>query len=326
MTDFSCQLCGGDTCETVSGRDRHGAPLDTVLCLGCGSVTNEPIPTDAELAAFYRSDYRKEYKGVAEPRRRQIWRNFGRMERHIADNRAFYAGRRRCLDLGSGSGEFMYLAGRLGIDCIGVEPNGPYAAYARETLGLDVLTQTLEESEFAPESFDLVRLSHVMEHMREPVRSLTTLRGWLAGEGLIYIEVPNILHEAAHKMRGRIFHYGHVFNFSPWTFRAAAGLAGLAEDPRSAERFSGQTLGFFRPGAPIAREAARSPRNAARVAEAMRRHNASLLPAPQHRTVIGRGLGSVGARLSEIAAAALHSSPRGIADHFARRLAREMSA
>ena len=96
----ACQLCGRDEFETVSEKDRHGKPLRTVLCLGCGGVTNDPIPTDAELDAFYRSDYRSDYKGVAEPRMRQILRNFGRMERHMATDAGFYRGRRRCLDLG----------------------------------------------------------------------------------------------------------------------------------------------------------------------------------------------------------------------------------
>ncbi|MDP3896718.1 MAG: methyltransferase domain-containing protein, partial [Mesorhizobium sp.] len=170
-TETPCQLCGAHDFEVVSERDRHGGALRTVLCLGCGSVTNDPIPSDAELEAFYRSDYRTSYKGTPEPRARQIWRNFDRIERHVRANRQFYDGRSRCLDLGSGSGEFMYMAGGMGIDCIGVEPNEPYAAYARGRLGLNVLTQTLEATEFPAGQFDLIRLSHVMEHMREPVRS-----------------------------------------------------------------------------------------------------------------------------------------------------------
>ena len=240
-------LCGGSDRPVVSRRDRHGNPLTTIICRDFGIVANDPIPGDEELAAFYRRDYRTEYKGTAEPRMRQIWRNFSGTAEHIRVFRNYYSGRKRCLDLGSGSGEFMYLANRIGIDCLGVEPSGGYSAYCRrDELGLDVLSQTLEESGFPDSSFDLIRLSHVMEHIRDPVRSLKVLKQWLAEDGILYIEVPNIDRDATHKLHGKLFHFGHIFNFSPWTMRMTALLAGLEEDNGSAKRNSGNTAGFFR--------------------------------------------------------------------------------
>ena len=321
----ACQLCGSNQFETVSERDRHGDPLKTVLCLGCGSITNDPIPGDDELAAFYRSNYRTEYKGAAEPRMRQIWRNFGRLQRHLSDNRTFYAGRSSCLDLGSGSGEFMFMAGAIGMDCIGVEPNAGYAAYARETLGLNVLAQTLEETSFADGQFDLIRLAHVMEHMRDPVRSLKVLRNWLSDDGVLYIEVPNIRAEAAQKMRGKMFHYGHIFNFSPATFRAAAALAGFEELALSRQRNANATSGFFAKGRTITQAEAANPDNARIMSAAMKAHNTRLLPEPESQSAIGRGFSSLMLRLSEIMAARRYTSPRAIADHFAGLLKREVA-
>jgi SAM-dependent methyltransferase len=322
----ACQLCGSVEFETVSERDRHGGPLKTVLCLGCGSITNDPIPADDELAAFYRSNYRTEYKGAAQPRMRQIWRNFGRVRRHLSENRMFYSDRKTCLDLGSGSGEFMFMAGAIGIDCVGVEPNAGYAAYTRETLGLNVLAQTLEETSYADGQFDLIRLSHVMEHMRDPVRSLKVLRNWLADGGVLYIEVPNIQAEASQKMRGKMFHYGHIFNFSPATFRAAAALAGFEEHPESLQRYRNTTCGFFAKGRAITQAEAANPQNARVMSAAMRAHNTRLLPEPESQSAIGRGLSSLIRRLSEILAARRYPSPRAIADHFASLLKREVAS
>lgn len=318
----TCLLCGCDQFEPVSHRDRHGAPLETVMCRGCGCVTNDPIPSDADLAAFYRSDYRSEYKGAAEPRMRQIWRNFDRMEAHLRDNASFYAGRRQCLDLGSGSGEFAFMASRLGIGCLGIEPNAPYAAYSRDKLGLDVRTQTLEETRFEPGSFDLIRLSHVLEHMRDPVRSLKVLREWLTDDGILYIEVPDLIDEARRKVRGRIFHYGHIFNFSPSTMRSAAARAGLEELVQSAARYGDVTAGFFKKGRETTPDEARSDDNAARVRAALATHNARLVPDPERGNALTRAVSTASARLHEIVAARRFSSPRAIADHFAQRLAR----
>ena len=316
-----CPLCGGSDRPVVSRRDRHGNPLTTIICRDCGIVANDPIPSDEELAAFYRRDYRTEYKGTAEPRMRQIWRNFSGTAEHIRVFRNYYSGRKRCLDLGSGSGEFMYLANRIGIDCLGVEPNGGYSAYCRDELGLDVLSQTLEESGFPDSSFDLIRLSHVMEHMRDPVRSLKVLRQWLAEDGILYIEVPNIDRDATHKLRGKLFHFGHIFNFSPWTMRMTALLAGLEEDNGSAKRNSGNTAGFFRkallPASPrdiIDRQQARHTFGA------LADHHKRSLPAPEEGSAVGRAVSTVSLRVSEMLAARKFDHPGEIAEHFAARL------
>lgn len=317
----ACQLCGTLDWEQVSERDRHGDPLRTVACRGCGHVVNDPIPSDEELAAFYRTDYRRDYKGVSTPRLRQIWRNFGRIESHFRADLEFYRGRRHCLDLGSGSGEFMYLAQAMGIGCVGVEPNEPYAAYTRQALELDVRTQTIEETVFPARQFDLIRLSHVMEHMREPIRSLKTLREWLSDDGVLFVDVPNLFVEAAHKVRGRVFHYGHIHNFSPASFRAAASRAGLVEHPASAARYSAHTIGFFVKGTATEPGDVLDPANADKVISALRRHDERLLPEPAEGSLLGRGLTVWAARLNEIVRARLLGSPKRIADHFAGRVA-----
>lgn len=325
MTD-PCPLCGGTERSPVSERDRHGKPLRTVICRDCGIVTNDPIPSDEELAAFYRQDYRTEYKGAAEPRMRQVWRNFRGTEQHIRDFRDHYQGRKRCLDLGSGSGEFMYLAGRMGIDCLGIEPNEGYSAYCREKLGLNVRTQTLEETEFEDGSFDLIRLSHVMEHMRDPVRSLKVLKRWLSEDGILYIEVPNIDRDATHKMRGKIFHFGHIFNFSPWTMRATAMLAGLEEDDESARRNTGRTAGFFKKAviSSSPRDIVNRPK-AQYTFSALADHQKRAIPAPEDGSAVSKAYTTMRLRLSEILAARQFEKPGDIADHFAESLVRSVA-
>lgn len=315
-----CILCGSTRHETVSTKDRHGNPLTTVLCLGCGIITNDPIPSDAELAAFYRTDYRKDYKGADKPRMRQVWRNFQRLEQHVNANRDIYAGRKRLLDLGSGSGEFSFLASRMGMECHGVEPNEDYAAYSRDELGLNVATQTLEETHFPEGAFDLIRLSHVLEHMRDPVRSLKVLRGWLADEGVLYIEVPNIEREADLKMRGKMFHFGHIFNYNPVTLRLAAGLAGLEELPAVRARNADTCGTFFIKAAAPFRLAADLEANARRMKAAMDAHNARALPQPRQGTAIGRFFRINRQRLSEVLAARRFATHRQIADHFGSRI------
>lgn len=322
----ACVLCNSSVFEVVSVRDRHGAALTTGQCGGCGVLRNDPVPSDEELARFYRKDYRTSYKGASEPRLRQVWRNMERLRGHIAEFSEVYSKGGRWLDLGSGSGEFAFLASRLGAEVQGVEPNEDYALYCRERLGLDIRMQTLEETEFPPESFDFIRLSHVLEHMRDPVAVLLTLRGWLRPGGLIYIEVPDIEQDARNKVLGRMFHYGHIYNYNPVTLRHVAGLAGLVEAKATAGRSLGKCGAFFVAGPGGTADAATLAANAARIRAAMVTHNGRTVPKPANGSAIGSFLRTMALRLREARAGARLGTHRAIAEEAALRLRRDLGS
>lgn len=326
-----CVLCDAEQTQAVSFRDRHGRDLLTVLCAGCGVLRNDPVPDEAELQRFYSQDYRRDYKGTTEPRLRQVWRNFGRLNQHVAEFADVYGKPGSWLDLGAGSGEFSYLARGIGLEITAVEPNEGYAAYCHDRLGLPVTTGRLEDCDFAPARFDAIRLSHVLEHMRDPVESLRRLAGWLKPGGLLYIEVPDIESDARNKLRGRLFHYGHIYNYNPVTLRVAAQRAGLVEAEATRERSAGRCAGFFTP-APVSDPAAAVcaaalAGNALRMKETFAAHAARRLPDPVTGSVSGRFIERVLARLGEAQAARQMKTHRAIAEaalaDLRQKLARE---
>lgn len=267
-----CPICLSSDAHQVSALDRHGKALATIVCRACGHVHNDPIPTDAELEDFYSNHYRVAYKGAARPRPRQIARNFKRMEAFFKAWWPLMRSRRRVLDAGSGSGEFLYFAANLGLEALGVEPNRDYSAYTRDDLGLNVITARIDDQDFAPGSFDLIRLNHVLEHLNDPVAALSRLNGWLADDGILYVEVPNIIDYARTKSRGNMFHYGHISNFSPWTLRACAGRAGLIELAEVKSELGETTGTFFRKGPAWSAKDAVYRANAERVQAAIKAH------------------------------------------------------
>ncbi len=261
--------------ETVSETDRRGRPLRTVICMDTGLVRNDPVPGDAELERFYSEEYRIAYKGRTKPRRRQILRNFRRAVNHVRTNWDMLKPAKQVLEIGAGSGEIAFVMARLGKRVTGIEPNSHYAAYCREELGLDIRTAHLAPDLFPPGRFDVIRLSHVLEHLNDPVGYLGQIAGWLAPGGTLYVAVPNIETYCRKKSRGGMFHYAHIFNFNPWTLRACAGLAGLTETPETAQRSAGTTGVFLRRDAAAAsRIGTENPENARHVREMIRRHYA----------------------------------------------------
>lgn len=221
-----CTLCQSPRGLLIETKDRHGGPLDVMMCGGCGFVHNHPVPTQADLSSFYSLHYRKVYKKVLLPKLKHAVRYFPGAANHILSHRDLFRNTRSVLDAGCGSGEFLYLMAGLDKHVTGIEPNIGYSQFCRHQLGLSVITG--EICSFAPPAkFDHIRLNHVLEHLRNPLECLVLLRGWLTEHGHIYVRVPDFDNACRSKSPGGIFHYGHIFNFDRHSFDRVAAMAGL---------------------------------------------------------------------------------------------------
>jgi 2-polyprenyl-3-methyl-5-hydroxy-6-metoxy-1,4-benzoquinol methylase len=101
-------------------------------------------------------------------------------------------GNRRVLDVGCGSGGFLALAKQMGWNCFGVEVDAVAADVARRQ-GVTVLSKEVGQldGQYA-DFFDAVTLSHVIEHVFNPVATLRECLRVVRPGGYIWIETPNI--------------------------------------------------------------------------------------------------------------------------------------
>jgi len=220
-----CDLCGGTEVEIISRHDRHGKALDTGLCLQCGLIAHQPMPNEADIAAYYRDEYRRDYHGEAAPSPRRImraWRNGQRiadqLQPHIkAESTVF--------EIGAGIGCTVKSLAERGFAAHGIEPNEQFNQYTRNILRADVENRNLFDYT-AHGDQDVVLLIHVIEHFTSPVRALTYIRDLLPDDGLLYIECPNVGGPFA--TFGRLFHFAHTYNFSPETLILLAQRCGYA--------------------------------------------------------------------------------------------------
>lgn len=113
-----------------------------------------------------------------------------------------------------------------------------------------------------------------------------------------------------------MFHYGHIFNFNPWTLRAVAGLAGLIELPETADRSAGTTSVFFRRGEQDnALPILQNPANAERVLRMIELHYAGGF----RKGKAAKPFVKLFARMEETIAS-LMKSPSAIGIRIARKL------
>lgn len=97
--------------------------------------------------------------------------------------------KRSLLDVGAGAGIFLACARDRGWSVCGQDKN-PHAAIAANN-AFGELTYVADLSEIAPGSVDVLRISHVLEHVADPVPFLTLLHEKLAPGGVLTLIVPN---------------------------------------------------------------------------------------------------------------------------------------
>ncbi len=98
----------------------------------------------------------------------------------------------KVVDVGCGSGGFLATLRDLGWSVRGVEPDPEAARLARQLHGLPVITGTLEDAGLPDGSVDAITLSHVIEHVYDPVSLLEQCYRLLRAGGRLVAVTPNI--------------------------------------------------------------------------------------------------------------------------------------
>lgn len=188
-------------------------------------------------------------------RARAAWRG-----RRLREEFPPWRGQGRLLDVGCATGRFLRQMREIGWRVAGIELDAEAAAKARQVTP-DIFEGDPMAADFPPESFDVVTAFHVIEHLPDALGTLRRMVEWLAPDGLMIVEVPNVA-----GVGGRLFgRYWsgldfprHLIHFTPETMGAMVERAGgrvVQAQHRSKPRYliwSLQHLLDDRPGVPAA--------------------------------------------------------------------------
>jgi SAM-dependent methyltransferase len=135
------------------------------------------------------------------------------------------------VEIGCGAGGILQAFADAGYRVIGADLGAENLAYGRSR-GLDLrngdLFSLVEEIDEKPA---LIIYSHVLEHIREPGRTLERVRQTLAEDGHLYVEVPGVKDVRSNVFQGdflKTFHLAHIYNFSLLTLTNLAGKHGFS--------------------------------------------------------------------------------------------------
>jgi 2-polyprenyl-3-methyl-5-hydroxy-6-metoxy-1,4-benzoquinol methylase len=143
------------------------------------------------------------------------------------------------LDLGCGDGTVLWLARKDGWQVEGVELFPEHAAMVQRTHGFPVTASDIDAYPGTEAAWDVVLLTHVLEHLPDPVGALAKIRMLLSARGVGILEFPNIdaLDARVRRLLARTgihrhryaptYTPGHVQEFCRASFAFACARAGL---------------------------------------------------------------------------------------------------
>ncbi len=231
METVACDLCGADDPESLLDlRDRMFRTTEEVFrlvrCRRCGLRYLNPRPAAEALERYYPATY--------DPfaRRGLSARVKARQERKAVDALwPFLSPPARVLDLGCATGDLLQaLRERGNPNVLGIEPSAHAVAIARDRYGLDVRAGQLADAAIPDVSIDAVLMSHVIEHLPSPARTLTEIKRVLRPGGTLVLWLPNADSLAERFWGDAWMGYDaprHLYTFTPATLTALLQRTGF---------------------------------------------------------------------------------------------------
>jgi 2-polyprenyl-3-methyl-5-hydroxy-6-metoxy-1,4-benzoquinol methylase len=204
--NISCHACGESNYKPFIRDPDH----QVVRCNACGLYYVNPVPTPTALRQLVQDSaaYTKDQLVKRAFFTRRAERLFDRVGSVLPPG--------RLLDIGCAIGTELMVAKARGWTATGIELSNTSVQLAREA-GFDVRSQEFVESGFPDHHFNLITMNHVLEHVAHTAPFMSEVRRVLAGNGLLFISLPNVHAWKFYVRRGSYswtFHHDHYIHFS----------------------------------------------------------------------------------------------------------------
>jgi SAM-dependent methyltransferase len=210
-----CQICGNENNTPILS-----FTVKRILhCHFCGVTRTSPAPMPPNYDA---EDFHEHYSTFSDLP--SVWQNSINMQvKTLTD--CLPSGARVC-EIGCGRGISLDVLRSVGFVVAGIEPSHSGSCYARNR-GLDVLTGTFPS--ISPEGiWDAVVLSHVVEHVSDPIGFLQSA-GRLCPGGVVLLVQTNWRGLMPKLLRSRWYAWDiehHYWHFDIASIKYIAGILG----------------------------------------------------------------------------------------------------
>ncbi|MCK5879941.1 MAG: class I SAM-dependent methyltransferase, partial [Holophagae bacterium] len=218
IKDKVCNLCGSNSFEELV----LGEPLEktgnNVICLKCGLIFHNPMMSAQQMEDFYSRQYSGEYSASETISRELAHVRLAFLQKHLDPESISPV-----LEIGCAQGEFLSELAALDVDCRGVEPAEAMVKFGVETYGVDISEGVYEHLPESPDTYGMISLFHVLEHVFDPLTTLQRIGRELRPGGYLFLEVPTL----GDCQLAMVFKNIHPTTFVRATLEAMLSVAGF---------------------------------------------------------------------------------------------------
>lgn len=233
LVERGCCLCGNESFTLVAEGDRYGFDLNKQFCNYCGLIQTYPSLSKEFHQEFYSRLYRPLYvKREVVDYRPLVKEQSIKAEKYLDYFRN--NGLRDVLpdlsviEIGCSSGGTINTLSSAVKSVQGCDLDVKAIEFAKKNFHVDV--EVASYPSWLPQGNKLFIMSHVLEHVYDPLQTLEKIRSQMSEGDYLFIAVPGINMVAEgdykHDLR-RYFHIAHVTDFTATTLTALAARAGL---------------------------------------------------------------------------------------------------
>lgn len=156
-----------------------------VQCQNCEMIYESPRYDAQTIVQGYMSSQEAGHDSQYSMRVKSFYLTLKKLANRIPGKGA------KVLDIGTAGGAFLDAATQFEFDAYGMEPSADLVVRG-QARGLKIEQGTIESHQFTPNSFDMVCLWDVIEHLPDPKFALDEVKKLLKPDGILLINYPDI--------------------------------------------------------------------------------------------------------------------------------------
>jgi SAM-dependent methyltransferase len=184
---ISCNLCESNLKKLHYKINLNDILIDIVKCKECGLVYRYNELKGSEAEKLYSKDFFE--KGYVDKNNQERLIKAGH---RFLEEITKYHTRGKILDVGAGTGCYLKAAKEKGWEEFGVELSSYATEFAKKKFGLEIFNGKLEDAGFPDDFFDVVIMTHTIEHLPDPANFLKEIHRILKSDGIIYLSHYNL--------------------------------------------------------------------------------------------------------------------------------------
>lgn len=193
-----------------------------VKCKSCEMIYENPRFPESVILSGYENTNESGHDSQYPMRVESFYRALVKNSKYLPGKGA------KILDIGTAGGGFLEAAKKFGYASYGLEPSR-YLVEQGNRRGLNLSQGTIQKNDYSAQSFDLICLWDVLEHLSDPKQDLLAIRKLLKPDGKLLINYPNIDSLPARILKAKYWWIlsVHLLQFSRDTIRKICSRTGF---------------------------------------------------------------------------------------------------